>query len=254
MIFACASFAFKQHLQYLTSVKWTLNRFYLLKVLKCENFHRTDFFYFFTMKPLWRQLRPRSVGTSRSCTALCRVDKSRCCSGSLWCRHVHVQQRLLYLRQVQMQLRPLLCKHLQKKGRPLQCRQVKGCSSGLCGVDTSMCRCSTAICSVDMSRSSTGLFIVDTSRCSSGPCSVDISRRNTQVSVCRHLQEPHRTPWCRHVLLLWVVMLLLSSLLLLFSVVTAAWVTGKESWACAKKFFSAGSACVGDFLAQAQPA
>ncbi len=24
-----------------------------LKVPKCENFHRTDFFYFFTIKPLW---------------------------------------------------------------------------------------------------------------------------------------------------------------------------------------------------------
>ncbi len=24
-----------------------------LKVPKCENFHRTDFFYFYTMKPLW---------------------------------------------------------------------------------------------------------------------------------------------------------------------------------------------------------
>jgi hypothetical protein len=25
----------------------------LLKVPKCENFHRTDFFYFYTIKPLW---------------------------------------------------------------------------------------------------------------------------------------------------------------------------------------------------------
>ncbi len=25
----------------------------VLKVPKCENFHRTDFFYFFTIKPLW---------------------------------------------------------------------------------------------------------------------------------------------------------------------------------------------------------
>ncbi len=24
-----------------------------LKVPKCENFHRTDFFYFLTIKPLW---------------------------------------------------------------------------------------------------------------------------------------------------------------------------------------------------------
>ncbi len=24
-----------------------------LKVPKCENFHRTDFFYFYTIKPLW---------------------------------------------------------------------------------------------------------------------------------------------------------------------------------------------------------
>jgi hypothetical protein len=24
-----------------------------LKVPKCENFHRTDSFYFFTIKPLW---------------------------------------------------------------------------------------------------------------------------------------------------------------------------------------------------------
>jgi hypothetical protein len=24
-----------------------------LKVPKCENFHRTDFFYFFTIEPLW---------------------------------------------------------------------------------------------------------------------------------------------------------------------------------------------------------
>ncbi len=25
----------------------------MLKVPKCENFHRTDFFYFYTIKPLW---------------------------------------------------------------------------------------------------------------------------------------------------------------------------------------------------------
>ncbi len=25
----------------------------VLKVPKCENFHRTDFFYFYTIKPLW---------------------------------------------------------------------------------------------------------------------------------------------------------------------------------------------------------
>jgi hypothetical protein len=24
-----------------------------LKVHKCENFHRTDYFYFYTIKPLW---------------------------------------------------------------------------------------------------------------------------------------------------------------------------------------------------------
>jgi hypothetical protein len=54
-------------------------------------------------------------------------------------------------------------------------------------------------------------------------------------------------------------MLLLSSLLLLISVVTAAvfvtaaCITGKACLACAK-IFSAGSACVGNFFAQAQPA
>jgi hypothetical protein len=30
-------------------VRW----FFGLKVPKCENFHRTDFFDFYTMKPLW---------------------------------------------------------------------------------------------------------------------------------------------------------------------------------------------------------
>jgi hypothetical protein len=55
-------------------------------------------------------------------------------------------------------------------------------------------------------------------------------------------------------------MLLLSSLLLLISVVTAAvCVTAasslvKHAELAQKIFFSAGSACVGDFLAQAQPA
>jgi hypothetical protein len=29
------------------------NRSYHLKVPKCENFHRTDFFYFYSIKPLW---------------------------------------------------------------------------------------------------------------------------------------------------------------------------------------------------------
>ena len=51
-------------------------------------------------KPLKCRHRLRSVDTSRSCTALCRVDKSRCCSGPLWCRHIHVQQWRLYRRQV----------------------------------------------------------------------------------------------------------------------------------------------------------
>jgi hypothetical protein len=55
-------------------------------------------------------------------------------------------------------------------------------------------------------------------------------------------------------------MLLLSSLLLLISVVTAAvCVTGKKffsegSISLRRRFFSAGSAGVGNFLAQAQPA
>ncbi len=31
--------------------RYILNPF--LKVPKCENFHRTDFFYFFTIKPPW---------------------------------------------------------------------------------------------------------------------------------------------------------------------------------------------------------
>jgi hypothetical protein len=31
-------------------VAWEVN---YLKVPKCENFHRTDFFDFYTMKPLW---------------------------------------------------------------------------------------------------------------------------------------------------------------------------------------------------------
>ncbi len=48
---------------------------------------------------------PCSVDTSRSCTALCSVDKSRCSSVPFWCRYVHVQHRLLQCRQVQMQLK-----------------------------------------------------------------------------------------------------------------------------------------------------
>jgi hypothetical protein len=30
-----------------------MNLIRYLKVSKCENFHRTDFFYFYTIKPLW---------------------------------------------------------------------------------------------------------------------------------------------------------------------------------------------------------
>jgi hypothetical protein len=37
----------------LTKIKWSVNTHAILKVPKCENFHRTDFFYFYTIKPLW---------------------------------------------------------------------------------------------------------------------------------------------------------------------------------------------------------
>jgi hypothetical protein len=33
--------------------KATATQMYKLKVPKCENFHRSDFFYFYTIKPLW---------------------------------------------------------------------------------------------------------------------------------------------------------------------------------------------------------
>jgi hypothetical protein len=35
------------------SIFWFQQPFHCLKVPKCENFHRTDSFYFFTIKPLW---------------------------------------------------------------------------------------------------------------------------------------------------------------------------------------------------------
>ncbi len=41
------------HFVFVSSENLTIDLPRYLKVPKCENFHRTDFFYFYTIKPLW---------------------------------------------------------------------------------------------------------------------------------------------------------------------------------------------------------